>query len=166
MTRAIGEMIILISVSIVIGLVVNTFSPIGIPLFGNWDSSTGVVNAGGICKPTTKEVPEDEINDVYLQQNIVFVDARSTDDYQAGHIPRAVSLPVREFFELKNKFLAKYSFPTPIVVYCTGVECNDSHELAKLLEDSGYSNIRVYSRGFEGWTEKDRPKEMGSNDES
>jgi len=39
----------------------------------------------------------------------------------------------------------------PIVVYCTGGNCEDSHMLAQKLWGIGYETILVYTDGWPGW---------------
>jgi rhodanese-related sulfurtransferase len=162
MVRAIGEMIILGCLAIVISLVYNGVSSNGIPLFGNWDPSAGSLHAGGPCKPKSSEAGEDMISAMYLDPMVFFIDARSADDYAAGHIPRAVSYPVNEFDGQMAEFFSQYPPDTRLVVYCTGLDCHDSHTLAQKLKDAGYTQVMVYSRGFTGWKESNRPVKEGS----
>jgi rhodanese-related sulfurtransferase len=161
MARSIIEMIILVSIAIVLGLGINTFRTDGIPMFGQWNPSKGSIHAAGRCAPKTDEVSEDQISGLYLDSSIIFVDARSTADYEAGHIPRAISMPISEFDSKFPEFQMKVAPDQKIVAYCTGMQCHDSHDLAERLKENGYTNIRVYSRGFEGWVQAKRPYKEG-----
>lgn len=38
-----------------------------------------------------------------------------------------------------------------IVTYCGGPQCSQSTEAARKLTTLGYTNVRVYSEGLEGW---------------
>lgn len=38
-----------------------------------------------------------------------------------------------------------------IVVYCGGAACSQSREAARRLADVGYTNVRVFKDGLEGW---------------
>ena len=42
----------------------------------------------------------------------------------------------------------------PIVVYCSGGECEDSHMLAQKLWGVFYSNVLVYKDGFPDWQKR------------
>ena len=163
--RPVYELIILLCLSIVVGLTVNAVSPAGIPLFGQWDPSKGLVNAGGPCMPDTNQVLESEIASLYLDREIVFVDARTSQDYEDGHIPGAVSLPVGQAEEAIYSFMDNYAVSKPLIVYCSNVDCTDSHDLADILKSYGYENIRLYPQGFAGWTKAGRPVEKGYPDE-
>ena len=87
-------------------------------------------------------------------EKAIFLDARRTDVYQAGHIKGARSMPVweadiddrvREFF---NEVTDQQQ---PIVIYCSGGNCEDSHMLAEKLWGAGFENLLVYKDGFPAW---------------
>jgi rhodanese-related sulfurtransferase len=134
--ETIKEISILVSAAIITALAVNYFSPAGIALVGQWDTSQGVITANEKNDIALNDL---EIGDVtlakklYDSQNFVFVDARSRDDYDEGRIKGAVSLPVGQFDEKIEAFLEQYSPEKAIVTYCSGRTCEDSHKLAQLL---------------------------------
>ncbi len=165
MRRSLGELIILVAVSILVGLTVNVLSSNAIPIFGQWDSEAGSVHAGGPCKPPTKEFGEADIVNLFTADAALFVDARNQDDFIEGHIPRAVHLPLGRFDEYFPEFAALYPLETRIVCYCSGVDCHDSHDLAILLQDSGYTSVIVYAQGFSGWSGRNLPVEEGMGNE-
>jgi rhodanese-related sulfurtransferase len=153
---------ILFGVAVIIAFAVNYFSPGGIALVGQWDIIQGVITA----KEKNDIVITDlEIGDVTLARKLydsgkfVFVDARSRDDYEEGHIKGAVSLPVGEFDEKIDVFLEEYSSEKAIVTYCSGRACEDSHRLAQLLLAFGYTEINVFIDGFPGWEAEGYPIE-------
>ena len=88
---------------------------------------------------------------LYDSNKFVFVDARSRDDYDEGHIAGAVSLPVGQFDGKIEAFLEQYPPEKSIVTYCSGRTCEDSHKLAQLLLAFGYTEINVFIDGFPGW---------------
>ncbi len=155
------ELLILVGVSFSVALVVNHISPRGIPLFGNWDSSAGIVSANS----TNEDSLFSEIRDIetakqiFDQGNAVFVDARSEESFNQGHIAGAVSLPVGRFQEKIQSFRELYVPSTPLVTYCSGRACQDSHELARFLEVVGYSDIRIFIDGYPAWKDKGYPSE-------
>jgi len=108
-------------------------------------------------RPTPDKVYEEITNADARQlfdQGAIFLDARRTSAFAEGHIPRARSFAVWEadvdekvnalFYELPNQ-------QQPIVVYCTGGNCEDSHMLAQKLWGIGYETVLVYTDGFPGW---------------
>ena len=160
--ETIKEISILVSAAIITALAVNYFSPAGIALVGQWDTSQGVITANEKNDIALNDL---EIGDVtlakklYDSQNFVFVDARSRDDYDEGHIKGAVSLPVGQFDEKIEAFLEQYSPEKAIVTYCSGRTCEDSHKLAQLLLAFGYTEINVFIDGFPGWVAQGHPIE-------
>jgi rhodanese-related sulfurtransferase len=93
-----------------------------------------------------------------------FVDARRTADFLAGHVPGAKGLPVWEDgLEAKLQDLdAQTKDPNdPLVIYCSGGGCRDSHELAQKLWLMGFRNLRIYTGGWPEWHEKGWPAATG-----
>jgi rhodanese-related sulfurtransferase len=156
------ELLTLLGVSIATALVINFFSPAGIAVFGNWDTTAGVVSA----KPKGyQDTVSAEINDVesakaiFDQGGAVFIDARSEASFLQGHVADAVSLPVGQFFEKIQMLLNRYEPSTTMVTYCSGRTCDDSHKLARLLTDVGYLNVRIFIDGYPAWVESGYPSE-------
>jgi rhodanese-related sulfurtransferase len=152
--KTIKEMIILAGISVALALTVNFLSPKGIALFGQWDTSKGVITANPVGPEEWR--PEEISNvarakEIFDNGNVTFVDARSQDDYKDGHIPGAVSLPLGQFDKQIESFLNQNSPDTRIVTYCSGRTCEDSHNLARLLSDVGFTHVSVFIDGLPGW---------------
>ena len=158
----IKEVLLILSLSVVIAFTVNFFSPKGIALFGEWDTSTGVIN------PRSKEnvvVHEIEIDDVRIAKKIfdsqkaIFVDARARTGYTKGHIKGALSLPVHQFDEFIDQWISNYPTTSLIITYCSGRECDEAHLLAQAFLTAGYTNVNVFIDGFSAWESKGYPVE-------
>jgi rhodanese-related sulfurtransferase len=94
----------------------------------------------------------------------VFLDARRSTDYRAGHVAGARSLPVWEA-DLEGK-IERFAAEEPdrgktLVVYCGGGECEDSHTLAEKLYLAGYDAVLVYTDGFPDWQRRGLPVKQG-----
>ncbi|MDH4009277.1 MAG: rhodanese-like domain-containing protein [Desulfobacterales bacterium] len=160
--KSIKEIIILVSVSVALALVVNTLSPRGIALVGQWDITKGVITASpaGDAAGQKKEIDSvARAKTLFDKGDVLFVDARSQNQYGNGHIPGAVSLPVGQFEERIESFLNRYPPEQPIVTYCSGRTCEDSHDLAQFLSDVGFNNVRIFIDGFPGWEAEGYPIE-------
>jgi rhodanese-related sulfurtransferase len=160
--KTIKEIIILVGVAVALAFVANTFSPRGIALVGRWDAAKGVITANpkntvdfGISEIHQVEVAKQ----IFDKGEVLFVDARSQQNYEEGHIPGAVSLPLGRFDEQIESFLNQYPPDQPIVTYCSGRTCEDSHNLARMLAAVGYSDIRIFIDGFLGWEGEGYPIE-------
>ena len=153
---------VLLAISIAAAFTINFLSPVGIALVGQWDTSKGVVTANAKNTIVHNDL---EIGDLALGKQLydsgrfVFVDARSRQDYEEGHIKGAVSLPVGEFDAQIEAFLERNPPETAIITYCSGRTCEDSHRLAQLLADLGYTQLKVLSDGFPGWKAEGYPIE-------
>lgn len=112
----------------------------------------------------TREITSDEAWAAF-QQRIPFLDARRSEDFAAGHIKGAVSAPVWEA-GLEGRLTAFEAAvvpapEAPLVLYCSGGDCEDSHLLARRLVTLGYRNLLIYRDGFPDWVAKGRPAHPG-----
>lgn len=89
----------------------------------------------------------------------LLIDARSREAFAEGHLPGARSLPRGEFEQLAAALQAEVPFTTPLIVYCSGYDCNDSFLLAEQLIAAGYRQVRVYEGGFPEWRDAGMPVE-------
>ncbi|MFI2507207.1 ArsR/SmtB family transcription factor [Streptomyces sp. NPDC018972] len=71
--------------------------------------------------------------------DVVVLDVRPAEEYLAGHIPGAVSIPVDELTDRIDE-LPEH---TEIVVYCRGEYCVLAHDAVRLLNDRGRRAIRL-----------------------
>jgi rhodanese-related sulfurtransferase len=160
--KTIREIIILVGVSMLLALVVNHLSPRGVDLVGQWDTARGVITANAADENEYRIAEIDGVTDaakIFYDGDTLFVDARSIGDYESGHIPKAISLPVDQFDEHIESFMNQYPLDQPIISYCSGRTCEDSHHLARLLVEAGYSEVRIFIDGFPGWQAEGYPIE-------
>ena len=166
MNKAMGRLLkeagIILIISIGCGFIVNYASPTGIALFGSWDTAQGVISANAKHDVVVhdREIQKVETAKAMFDQGgILFVDARPAEQFEQGHISGAISIPVRQFDACIEFLFEKYPTETPMVTYCSGRECADSHELAQLLEDAGYANVKVFIDGYPAWQGEGYPVE-------
>ena len=160
--KTIKEIVILVGVSVALAFLVNTLSPRGIALVGQWDTAIGVITANPTGTADGKPQEIDSValaKDIFDKGDVLFVDARSSDNYEEGHIQGAISLPVGQFDERIESFFSRYSPEQPIVTYCSGRTCEDSHHLAQFLSDAGFTDVRIFIDGFPGWESEGHPIE-------
>ena len=87
---------------------------------------------------------------VPMPQNVMMIDARPyKGKYAKGHIPGAVSIPFSQF-DKKTNLLPKDK-NTLLIYYCEGVKCKLSHKSAKKAVKLGYTNVKVYAKGYPEW---------------
>ena len=89
----------------------------------------------------------------------VFVDVRTSKDFQSGHIPGALNLPIGTF----RQGWSKLPKGKTIVLYeggkASGDVCAFSRSAGRILlsEGFGYSMVNVYRDGLAGWTKAGLP---------
>ncbi len=94
----------------------------------------------------------------------LFVDARRTSLWAQGHIRGAQVISVWEDgLAEKVERLAMFTpdLKRPVVLYCTGGDCRDSHLLGQKLWLAGFRNIRIYTGGYPDWEARRGPVALG-----
>lgn len=88
--------------------------------------------------------------------NAVFVDARSNDDFKAGHLEGAINIPVDVSDDQRRKVMAGIAKNARIVVYCQNGGCEFAEKVAIELMSDGFPNVSLLNGGWGEWTgEKD-----------
>jgi len=83
--------------------------------------------------------------------DVIWIDARKGEDFEAGHVPKAINLSQEAWNDQLFEHLDTLSSSLkPIVVYCDGEECALSKKVAQELRELGLSEV-YYIKG--GWKE-------------
>lgn len=112
------------------------------------------------------EISSDEVVALHARGNVPFLDARRSSVYRQGHIAGARAFPVWEAdIDDRVKAMALEGLDTnaPIVVYCSGGDCEDSHMLAQKLHMVGFDNVLVYKDGFPDWQKRGLAQATGDH---
>ncbi|MDJ0810537.1 MAG: rhodanese-like domain-containing protein [Desulfobacterales bacterium] len=89
---------------------------------------------------------------VPMQDDVMIIDSRPyKPKYVKGHIPMAVSMPYTQFDKLTH--LLPENKDALLIFYCGGLKCKLSHKAAYKSEAMGYTNVKVFAKGFPGWLE-------------
>jgi rhodanese-related sulfurtransferase len=100
----------------------------------------------------------------------LFVDARAKVEYDQGHIPGAIPMPLGEFDIYYKKYEAKIKAAKYIITYCHGVGCKLSDKVAqklyndandKVMAGKGHKNTGAFFGGWPQWQEHHMPVETG-----
>jgi rhodanese-related sulfurtransferase/DNA-binding transcriptional ArsR family regulator len=97
-----------------------------------------------------------ELRHLMRNGDVTVVDVRPTEEYEAGHIPGALSLPVSE---LKRR-LREIPKGKEVIAYCRGRYCVYSLEAVTLLRKHGYDARRAHE-GLPDWRAAGLPVESG-----
>ena len=110
---------------------------------------------GGAGPEPAEAVSREELRRRLEAGDVVVVDVRPTEEYAAGHIPGAVSIPVDEL----EPRLAELPGDVEVVAYCRGPYCVLSSQAADVLRRHG-REVRELEGGFPEWRAADLPVEI------
>ena len=88
---------------------------------------------------------------------VMVLDVRPPDEYAAGHIPGAISMP---FEEIEQRF-AELPSEGEIVAYCRGPYCIYAVRAVEALRRGGFRARRMED-GIPDWTLRGLPVEVGT----
>ncbi len=101
---------------------------------------------------TEAALPRDELQRLIERDDVLVIDVRPQMEYEAGHLPGAVSLPVDELPER----LSELPRDRRIVTYCRGKYCLFADEAVGLLLRHGFRAERIEG-GWPEWRAEGRP---------
>ena len=130
-------------------------SPVSAAQTGTWASHPD--------KPWV-EISGDDVVALHARGNVLFLDARRSSVYRDGHIPGARPMSVWEADiddKVRQLFSEGRDQSAPVVVYCSGGDCEDSHMLGQKLYFVGFDNVLVYKDGFPDWQKRGHPVTKG-----
>ncbi|MBI4470223.1 MAG: metalloregulator ArsR/SmtB family transcription factor [Acidobacteria bacterium] len=113
-----------------------------------------VVNSFLTDRKSLKAISTEELKRRLKDRSVVVLDVRPPDEYRAGHIPGARSIPVAE---LKAR-LKELPRSREIVAYCRGPYCVLADEAVEWLRARGRNALRL-EQGFPDWEAQGFPVE-------
>jgi rhodanese-related sulfurtransferase len=144
--------------SAVLGLAVNHISPRGIPLLPSPANQQAGDELGLPLPAGIGGVDNDEARQALDDPSALFLDARSPQEYNEGHLPGALNLPAYEFDDHFFEVMEPIEEASRIIVYCDGDECSDSIAVAERLVEFGFSEVYVFEGGWRSWVESERAR--------
>lgn len=97
---------------------------------------------------TTDQLPEFE--KLIRSGHGLLVDIRETGEFQAGHLPLAVSRPLSQF----DHWCDELDKDKAIIVYCRTT--NRSRRCATMLTSRGFPDVMVLEGGYVAWASRVR----------
>ena len=104
-----------------------------------------------IKSPGGNDVSRDELQALIDQGKIMVIDVRPRIEFDHGHLPGAVSIPVDEL----PARLASLPKRRRIVAYCRGAYCLFADEAVALLRKEGFNAVRL-DGGWPEWVAEGR----------
>ena len=153
MKSLLKEIGIILMVVIPLALVTNSLRPSGLRLIDAGIPIVQPVEANN----TIYAITLDRAMEKYERGEALFVDARSHEEYLAGHVKGALNLPDYHFDEWIDDFLSKTDPDTEFITYCDGEDCFLGHHVAEKLYRLGFERVSYLVNGWTKWQESASP---------
>ena len=144
--------------AVMIGLLTNQWRPDRLPLIAHHataNSSHQEGNDNGL------RISLEEAKSLFFAQAALFLDTRSIEFFELGHIRGARSLPLEDFEERFGDVLKDVGPEVFIITYCDGTRCHSSELVALELLDKGCLNVSVLHDGWTLWQQHQLPMAVG-----
>jgi rhodanese-related sulfurtransferase len=102
-------------------------------------------------------VTRKELRRLIRENDVTVVDVRPADEFRAGHIPGAISVPLPE---LRRRF-SEIPNDREVIAYCRGRYCVYSLEAVEMLRRKGYRARRA-EEGLPDWKAAGLPVEINA----
>lgn len=105
-------------------------------------------------------IGELEMLEALADPDVTVVDSRTSDWFEAGTIPGAVSMPYTEMLDRLGELGCEIDFDgwdceaaVPVVLFCNGLWCGQSPEAIRRMVEAGYPAERIsyYRGGMQSW---------------
>ena len=90
-------------------------------------------------------IGREELRERLVRGDAILIDVRPQEEYEAGHIEGARSIPIEEL----DEHLVELPVDRQVVAYCRGPFCALAHEAVRRLTQAGHAASRL----DEGWPE-------------
>jgi rhodanese-related sulfurtransferase len=146
--RTILTATVLVAVSCTLAIGVNATREAGIPLIRPAVEVTDNGEGPVISMARAKAL---------YDAGAVFVDSRTQQEYDDGHIKGARLIYYAHVGEEWETAMAGVPFDAPIISYCSGEGCNSSYLVADYLMNVGFEQVFVFHGGWPEWSAAEYP---------
>ncbi len=108
-----------------------------------------------VAQNQTPEISVEEVAKIYAANELKILDVRSLDEYNEGHVPNSVLVPLPD---LVSGAAVPYDKNETIYVICRSG--NRSMKAVNYLRANGYQNAYSIAGGFMHWSASGHPSEM------
>jgi 3-mercaptopyruvate sulfurtransferase SseA len=143
-----------------LGLAANAFTPNPAPLGARVHAKAD--EPGAACqdpKATVARISVADAKPLCIACTAAFVDARSAQEYAAGHVTGALHLAPGEPV---NPLLPKLRSAPEVIVYDRDRDCAAADQVATALQANGVRDVRVLTGAWPEWLAKGGPGESGT----
>lgn len=108
-------------------------------------------------KDSLEPLPREELLDRIKQGLVTIIDVRPASEYNAGHVPGAINMPLSEIEDQ----LSDLNSDKEIIAYCRGPHCVLAFDAVEKLREEGFKATRMED-GFPEWKTAGLPVEKNS----
>lgn len=83
----------------------------------------------------------------------LLIDARPNAKYLKGTIPSSMNIPDTKF-DMYYGQIAKMDKKKEVIVFCGGWKCGKSPKVASMLQEKGFTNVKLYQAGEPEWKKR------------
>ena len=113
-----------------------------------------LVNSFLTIKDNLEPIPRQELLERIEQGLVIVLDVRPPLEYEAGHVPGAINIPLQEL----EQRLKDFDQDKEIVAYCRGPHCILAFDAVAKLREQGFKASRMED-GFPEWKTEGLPVE-------
>lgn len=147
--------LVIVLVAGITGIIVNTVRGDSVSLIQKVPPAPKF-DRDGADPAAGSNAPSGEIDAAYVLELVeageaFIIDARPAADYKKGHIPGAINVPYDQMADYVATVMTLMAYDAQIVCYCNGPDCDFSDQVATELGILGYTNVTVFTGGWEHW---------------
>lgn len=164
------QSLIILTISIIIGFIVNIFNPNGVQVTTNRpqlqlapdtilaEDLPGVeINTNNTGLKEEANIPSEpfmvrteQVLDLITEDKAVFIDARRKKAYLHEHLPEAINISIEDIYSYEDsiKNLPKDKW---LICYCDNPSCDLGQILAFELVNKGFKKALYYKGGIAAW---------------
>jgi len=100
-------------------------------------------------------ISRDELEHAIDAGSVTVVETLRAEHFAKGHLPGAIHIHYEAIADLAPSLLPDKD--AAIVTYCSNTACRNCEIAANQLTSMGYTNVRKYAEGKQGWEESGLP---------
>ena len=114
------------------------------------------VSAAAFAAAAFPDISLSELKKAIADKSVTLIDANGPGSYESGHIPGAL-----DYTAVKKDLAAKLPADKDalIVAYCGNPQCGAYARAAGAAKGLGYTNVKHFSAGIDGWKAAKEPTE-------
>lgn len=167
--KILRDAIIIVIIAVIVGFAINGARNVsglnGLPLDTPWPENRQRIELEfpPSYEPGDSLLALEDAYNLFLNGDVIFIDARDPVEYEDGHIKGAINLPFDWWEDYWDEVRPLLDAEKEIVAYCGGQDCELSLFLARDLKRQGFERSYVFFGGWEKWINGGLPIETGDD---